>query len=39
MATLSLETGEIDAKYRVRFREEKSIQTLFEIFVCLVKGN
>ena len=27
MATLSLETGEINAKYRVRFREEKSIQT------------
>ena len=27
MATLSLETGEINAKYRVHFREEKSIQT------------
>ena len=39
MATLSLETGEIDAKYRVRFREEKSIQTSLEIFVRLVKGN
>ena len=27
MATFALETGEINAKYRVRFREEKSIQT------------
>ena len=27
MATLSLETGEIDAKYRVRFRVAKSILT------------
>ena len=39
MAALTLETREIDAKYRVRFREEKSIQTSLEIFVRLVKGN
>ena len=39
MATLTLETREIDAKYRVRFREEKSIQTSLEMFVRLVKGN
>ena len=39
MATLKLETREIDAKYRARFREEKSIQTSLEMFVRLVKGN
>ena len=39
MATLTLKTREIDAKYRVRFQEEKSIQTSLEIFVRLVKGN
>ena len=39
MATLTLETREIDAKYGVRFREEKSIQTSLEMFVRLVKGN